>query len=171
MALTTAQVSLMATANLASTLNAGNAVATVSSTYATALGASLAAGAGLADRAWWDRRTLAASGSELIGFTTAQHDPFGVVFAVARIKVLVISADPGNTNNVVVGGGSTTLALFGGLTHTAPLRPGETLAWVTGTADAVGHVVTPSTADQLQIGNGGAGTSVIYNILAIGVSV
>lgn len=174
MALTTAQVSLTTNVNLMPTtpLNAGSAAATLATTYSTALSATLAAGAGLSDRAWWDYRTLAASASELLGFTTAQRDPFGVLFAVARVKVLVVSAAATNTNTVVVGGGSTTLAgLFTSTSQSIPVRPGQTISWITGTADAVGFVVTPSTADQLQITNGGSGTPISYSVLAIGVSV
>ncbi|MGH3573600.1 MAG: hypothetical protein ACRDUW_17555, partial [Pseudonocardiaceae bacterium] len=165
--------SLTIAAQLAGALNAGTSNAAIASTYSTALGATLASGAGLSDRAWWDHRTLAASASENLDLAGVLVDPFGVLASFARIKVLVVNADAANTNNVVVGGAgsNTLLGLFGAATHTAIVRPGTTLAWVTGTADATGYPVVSGTGDLLQIANSGAGTSVSYSVAVIGVSV
>jgi hypothetical protein len=173
MPLTTAQISLNVVANQASAPTVGAASATLSpaGAYSTALAATLAAGAGLADRGWWSTRTLTASSNETIDFAGVLVDPFGATVSFARLKALVIAADAGNTNNVLIGGGATTLALFGATTHTTTVRPGGVVMWMTGTADATGYVVTASSADLLQIANSAGTTSVVYTIIALGVSV
>jgi hypothetical protein len=128
-------------------------------------------GAGQADLAWFDSRTLSASSSETIDFAGTLRDPLNTLISMARLKALVISAAAGNTNNVVVGGGATTITtLFGATTHTTALRPGETVAWFSGSNDATGKVITSGSADLLQIANSGAGTTVGYTIAAIGCS-
>ena len=171
MALVTAQVSLSIAANLAGVLNVGSSAASLSSVYSTALGASLSAGAGLADVGWWDLRTLTASSSETLDFAGTLTDPFGVTVSFARIKVLIIAAAGANANNVVIGGGATTMTgLFGATTHTLPVRPGGTAMWLTGTADSTGYAVTAGTADLLAVANSGSGTPVTYAVAAIGVS-
>jgi hypothetical protein len=172
MALSTAQVSLNIAANLASSPSVGSATATLApaGSYSTALGATLAAGAGLANVGWWSTRTLTASANETIDFAGTLLDPFGATVTFARLKVLVIAADAGNVNNVVIGGGATTLALFGATTHTTPVRPGGVVMWMTGTADATGYAVASGSADLLQIANSAGTTSVAYTIVALGVA-
>jgi hypothetical protein len=128
-------------------------------------------GAGQAGIAWWTSSTLGASATETWDFAGTLRDLLNNLVTLARIKALIVSAAAGNTNNVVVGGGATTLAtLFGATTHTTPVRPGGTVAWFVGSNDATGYVVTGGTADLLQIGNSGAGSTVGYTIAAIGCS-
>jgi hypothetical protein len=128
-------------------------------------------GAGQADQAWFDSRTLSASATETIDFAGTLRDPLNTLIALARLKALIISAAAGNTNNVVIGGGATTITtLFGATTHTTALRPGETVAWFSGSNDATGKVITAGSADLLQIANSGAGSTVAYTIAAIGCS-
>jgi hypothetical protein len=158
-------------ATLTGSLNAGSANAVLSNTVSTAVGSALAAGAGLADVGWWDKRTLAASTAETIDFAGTLHDPFGGTINFARLKVLMIAADLGNTNNVVVGAGGTTLTgLFGATTHSTNIRPGGAVLWLTGTTDSTGYPVSSGTTDLLSIANSSSGTSVIYTIVALGVS-
>jgi len=171
MSLTTAQVGVSLSAALAGVLNTGTSTANLSSSVSTAVGAALTAGAGLADVGWWDKRTLGASANETIDFAGTLKDPFGVTVTLARIKVLMIAADGGNTNNLTIGGGATTwTGLMGATTHTTTLRPGGAALWMTATADSVGYVVTAGTGDLLQIANAAGTTSVIYTIAVLGVS-
>jgi hypothetical protein len=166
----TAVVNLSVAVNIANTLNVGASSANLSTNNGLALTSGTAAG--MADKTFFDHRTLAASTSETLDLAGVLLDPFGVVTTFARIKVLLISADAANTNNVVIGGGSNALTgLFGATTHTAVIRPGAALAWVTGAADATGYPVTPATGDLLQVANSGAGTSVGYTVIVIGTSV
>jgi hypothetical protein len=174
MPLTTAQISLNVVANQASSPTVGAAAATLSpaGAYSTALAATLAAGAGLADTGWWSTRTLTASANETIDFAGTLVDPFGATVTFARLKALVIAANASNINNVVIGGGATTMTtLFGATTHTTPCRPGGVVMWMTGTADATGYTLTSGSSDLLQIANSGGTTSVVYTIIALGVSV
>ena len=169
MALSTV-VGLSVSANIVNALNLGGATATLSTTFGTSLidGAL----AGQANRAFWDHRTLAASTSETLDLAGSLADQFGVTMTFARIKLLVVSADVANTNNVVVGGAASNAVagLFGATTHTAIVRPGTTLSWIVGGADATGYTVTAGTGDLLQIANSSSGTSVSYSVVVIGAA-
>lgn len=163
-------VQLSVAVNLANSLNSGSSAANLTSNYGVALANGVAAGQ--ADKSWWDHRTLAISTSETLDLAGSLLDPFGGTITMARIKGLLISADTTNTNNVVVGGATSNAVagLFGATTHTAIVRPGATLVWLAGTADATGYVVTAGTGDLLQVANSGAGTTVGYSIVVIGTS-
>jgi hypothetical protein len=165
-------ISLSVAATIASNPITGS---TVSANWSKSYGASLINGtvAGAADVAWWSLRPLTASATENIDFAGALADPSsGATLTFARIKALIISALATNTNNVVVGGGTTTFTgLFGATTHTTILRPGATAMWVAGPADVTAYPVTASSTDLLQIANSAAGTSVSYEITVIGTSV
>jgi hypothetical protein len=130
-------------------------------------------GAGQADLLWSDTRTLGASASEDLDFAGVLIGAFGAALTFARLKILMISAAPGNTNNVIIGGVASGLAtiLAPAATGTAIIRPGGLFAVCCGSADATGYVVTPSTGDLLHVANSGAGTGVTYDIVAIGCSV
>lgn len=171
MSLSSAQVSMSVSAVLAGALNTGSSNANIATTVSTSVGAALAAGAGLADVGWWDLRTLTASASENIDFAGTLKDPFGVTVTFARLKMLMIAAAAANTNNVVVGGGGTTLTgLFGATTHTTIIRPGGAVLWLTSTSDSTGYAVGAGSSDLLGIANSSSGTSVVYTIVALGVS-
>lgn len=163
-------VQLSVATNIANTLNAGAGTANLTSNYGVALANGVLAAQ--ADTSFWDHRTLAASTSETLDLAGSLLDTFGVVITFARIKLLLVSADPANTNNVVVGGAASNAiaGLFGATTHTAIVRPGTTLVWLAGSADATGYPVTPGTGDLLQIANSSSGTSVGYSVVVIGTS-
>lgn len=127
------------------------------------------AGAGLANRLWTDRRTLAASATEDLDLAgTTLLDEFGAVTAFARIKALFIKASAANTNNVIVGAAAGTpwVTLLNS-TGTVTIRPGGWIAVAAG-GDATGYAVTATTADLLKIANSGAGTGVDYDIAVLG---
>lgn len=163
-------VQLSVAVNFANTLNSGVSAANLSSNYGVALASGTAAGQ--ADKAWWDHRTLAASTSETLDLAGPLLDPFGGAITMARIKMLLVSADSTNTNNVVVGGAASNavVGLFGATTHTGIVRPGATLVWLAGTTDAIGYAVTAGTGDLLQIANSSSGTLVGYSVVVIGTS-
>ncbi|MGC5009747.1 hypothetical protein ACLQ2R_03175 [Streptosporangium sp. DT93] len=130
------------------------------------------AGAGMADRIFHDRRTIAASGSDSLDLAGGLSDPLGVSLSFARLKVLLVRAAAANVNQVLVGGAASNAfaAPFGDATDKIKIPPGGTLLLAAGQADATGYAVTASTADLLLIGNGGAGSSVTYDIVLIGAS-
>lgn len=129
-------------------------------------------GAGQVDKIWTDTRTIALSSSEDLDLAGVLLDAFGGTLTFARIKAIMISAAPGNTNNVIVGGvaaGLSTLILPQ-TTGQVVVRPGGGfMAWCGG-GDATGFLVTATTADLLHVANSGAGTSVTYDIAVMGCS-
>lgn len=128
-------------------------------------------GAGQADLAFTDTRTLAASGTEDLDLAGALTDPFGISQVFARVKLLVVTAAAGNTNNVVVSRpASNGFTLFSAASDAMPIRPGGFFLLAAGEADAVGHVVTASTGDLLTITNSSSGTAVTYSIAIVGCS-
>lgn len=128
--------------------------------------------AGQANRVFYDQRTLTASSTEDLDLAGVLLDAFGVAITFARIKGLIVSAAAANINNVVVGAAASNgfISWVGSALHTVTLRPGATMALMAGQLDATGYAVTAATADLLRIGNGGAGTSVTYDIVLIGAA-
>jgi hypothetical protein len=126
-------------------------------------------GAGAADRVWSDQITINASSNSDIDLAGTLTDPFGAALSFARVKLIVITAASGNTNNVVVGGASSTFNTW--VTGTSPavvVRPNGFL--VLGCSDATGYVVTATSADVLRLSNSGAGTSVTCDVAIVGCS-
>jgi hypothetical protein len=169
MALTTV-ANLSLTANIANALSVGGNGANLGLVFGTSM--TDGTGASQANVAFWGYRTLAASTSEQLDLTGSLTSPLGTTISpFARIKVLLVSADPGNTNNVQVGGGSNAVSsLLGTSTDYVVVRPGATVCWICGNADSTGYVVTSGTAHFLQVANGGSGTSVGYTIAVIGAN-
>ncbi|MFC5187132.1 hypothetical protein [Actinomadura harenae] len=126
-------------------------------------------GAGQADKVWSDRRTLAASANEDLDLAGTLLDALGTVVSFARVKALYISAATTNTNALVIGAAAANAwsALLG-TTGTLTLPPaGELLVAAPG---ATAYPVTAGTADLLRVTNGGAGSTVTYDIAVIGAS-
>lgn len=128
------------------------------------------AGAGQANRIYQDRNTLAASGTIDIDLAGALTDVYGDPVTFARIKALIMTAADANTNNVIVGGVASGLStvLQPAATGTITLRPGSFWAICAGNADAIGYVVTATTADLLHIINSAGGTGVDYELIVVG---
>lgn len=128
-------------------------------------------GAGKADRVFHDQRTLAASASETLDLAGVLLDAYGVAITFARIKGIFISAAVGNSNNVVIGANvSNDWVGLLNAAGTLTLRPGASFAAMSGPADATGMVVTAGTGDLIKVANSGAGTSVTYDVVIVGVS-
>lgn len=128
-------------------------------------------GAGQADRVWADTLTVAPSASQDIDLAGALVDALGGACVFARIKGLAVFADPGNTNNVDVGGAASNpwVGLLGA-THKVSVRPGGMFAVAAGIADATGYVVTAGTGDILRVTNAGGTTPVTLDVVLIGAS-
>lgn len=144
---------------------------TVRSDYANRHVHEFAAGTGnqQVDRKFTDRRTLAASANEDLDLAASLVDAFGAVITFAKVRALRIKAAPENTNDVVVKPAASNgfLGPFGAAAHTLTLPPGGEVLLV---APVAGWPVTPSTADLLNVANGGSGTSVTYEIEILGAS-
>lgn len=122
-----------------------------------------------ADLVFVDRRTLAASASENLDLAGALADPLGATLTFVAVKAILIKAATGNTNNVVLGGAASNAFVgpFGAAAQTLAVPPGGGVLLA---APKSGWVVTAGTGDILKVANGGAGTSVTYDIVIIGTS-
>lgn len=137
--------------------------------YAKSMALASGTGTGQADRIFTDTRTLAASATENLDLAGSLVDAFGATITFARIKMVLVTAAVGNTNNVNVIRESTNgVPLFLALSDGIPVRPGGGFCWWT--PDAAGVVVTAATGDLLTITNSGSGTSVTYDVVIIGAS-
>jgi hypothetical protein len=116
-----------------------------------------------------DTRTLGASATENLDLAGSLLDAFGNVITIDKIKALIITAAPGNTNNVLVGGAASAQAspFFGDVTDVLVVRPGGMIALVA--PDVNGYDITATTADLLKIANSSSGTGVTYTIIVIAV--
>lgn len=161
-------VSVAATLNNA-TLDLG-VVATAPLSMATSLALSTGTGAGQADKIFADTRTILASANDDLDLAGVLVDALGAVITFARVKALIVRASAANTNTLVMGGGASNpvTTILGGTTPTLTIRPGGLLALVA--TEATAYAVTAATADILRFTNGGAGTSVTYDVVIIGSS-
>lgn len=127
-------------------------------------------GLGQADVVWSDRRTIAASATDSLDLAGGLTGPLaGVPSTFARIKGLLVKASSTNVNNVVVSRPAVNgVPLFSAAGDAVPVPPGGVLLWVGPTA--AGIAVTAGTGDLLDIVNGGAGSTVTYDIVIIGAS-
>lgn len=126
-------------------------------------------GTNQADMLWHDQRSLNASANEDIDLAGALTGSFGTTLTFARIKGLIVAAASGNSNNVQVARGSSNgCTIFLAASDGLVVRPGGLVAWFA--PDATGIAVAAGSSDILNIANGGAGTSVTYDIVVIGAS-
>jgi hypothetical protein len=122
-----------------------------------------------ADRIFSDTRTLSASATEDLDISGgALTDPLGSAFTIAKLKMLIVCAASANTNNVVILGDAASPLLLGTAATTAAVKPGGCVTFFDPSLG--GYTVTNSTADIIQITNGGGTTSVTYDIVIVGTS-
>jgi hypothetical protein len=151
-------------------LDLASGVVSIDKDYATILANGTSAGQ--ADRIFHDTRTIAASSNDDLDLAGVLVDSFGATITFAKIKGIVVVAAAANVNNVIIGGGASNPfnTWVTGTTPANVIRPGTVWALLAGVADATGYAVTAATADILRLTNGGAGTSVTYDIYIIGTS-
>lgn len=126
-------------------------------------------GANQAKEIFTDTRTLTASATENLDLAGVLADVFGNVLTFTKIKAMIITAAAANTNDVVVGGHATAAfaSWVNDATDKIKVKPGG--MFMITAPDANGLAVTATTADMLTVTNGGAGTSVTYTIVLLGV--
>jgi hypothetical protein len=123
-------------------------------------------GAGQASVLYTASRTIAGGANESLDLNgTALLDSFGTALALTKIKGILIQAREGNTTNLTVANVANAVSTIFGATYSLVLQPGEFLAKVTNSN--AGYVVTPTTADLLNIANA-AGAAATYDIVLIG---
>jgi hypothetical protein len=123
-------------------------------------------GIGEADRAFSDRRTLAASANEDLDLAGGFTDPFGSSATMAKVKLLVIY-NRSTTQSLMVKSAATNGALlgFGATAHSRTISPGSFEVYY----NPVGWAITAGTADLINVANG-AGASADYDIYGVGTS-
>lgn len=161
-------VQLAATLNNA-TLDLG-VVATAPLSLAASLGMTTGTGAGQADKIFADTRTISASSNDDLDLAGVLVDALGATITLARVKALFVRASAANTNTLIMGGGASNpvTTILGGTTPTLTIRPGG--VFFLAATEATAYAVTAATADILRFTNGGAGSSVTYDVVIIGSS-
>jgi hypothetical protein len=115
-----------------------------------------------------DERTLTASSSEDLDVAGALTDALGASIAAAEVVAIAIVAAAGNTNDVqltrpAANGVPSFLAASDGVA----IGPGDIFLLT----NRKGISIVAATADLIHIANGGAGTSVTYQVIIIGRTV
>jgi hypothetical protein len=126
------------------------------------------AAVGQANILFSDTRTLGASATENLDLAGALADALGATIAAAEIVAIYVAAASGNTNDVqVTRPAANGVPLFLAAGDGFALGPGDfsVRTYRNGVAVAAG------TGDLITITNGGAGTSVNYDIAVIGRTV
>lgn len=163
----TTQLNFSLVTDLASTLGLGTAISETA--YAKIWQLTNGTGANQAQAVYAAQRTITASSSENLDLNGTLLDAFGATVAITKVKAILIYAAIANTNDVVVGGAGANawVAPFGSNTDKINVKPGGIQVLIA--PDANGYAVVAGTADLLKVANGGAGTSVTYDIVIIGV--
>jgi hypothetical protein len=126
------------------------------------------AAVGQANVLFSDTRTLAASTGEDLDLAGVLADALGATIAAAEVVAIYIAAASGNTNDVqLTRPASNGVPLFLAAGDGLSVGPGD-FALLT---NRKGIAVAAGTGDLLHITNGGAGTSVSYDIVVIGRTV
>lgn len=126
-------------------------------------------GANQGDRRFHDQRTLSASATEDLDLAGSLADLFGNTITFARIKLLLVTAASGNTNNVqVTRPASNGVPLFLAAGDGVAIRPGGGLLWWS--PDSTGVAVTAGTGDLLTFTNSAGSSGVTYDVVIVGAS-
>jgi hypothetical protein len=160
-------LSFGATLNKPSDLNVNAAAALA---YSKAYQFATGVGAGQADQLVADQRTINASSNDDVDLAGSLINAVGDTVTFARIKGLIVEHVSG-TNTLIMGGGASNpvTTILGGTTPTLTIRPGGLLVLLS-PSETTGYLVTAATADILRFTNGGAGSSVVYNLIVIGAT-
>jgi hypothetical protein len=157
-------------ASVTGTLSGSNDLGNPVQTFSELVELAIADGTGAdqANNIFSDERTLAASATESLDLAGALSNALGAVLTFTAIKAIMIVADSGNTNDVVVGGAAANAFVgpFVDATDKLSIGPGDFVLITR--RSAAGWPVVAATGDLLKIANAGAGSSVTYKIIVIG---
>lgn len=164
----TSSINVQLNSILANTLGVAAGQATIQRGLLKALASGV--GADQCDVVYSETKTIAASGTYDVDLTGALTDAFGAAANFARVKLVAVFADAGNTNNVVVGGAAATQwqGPFGAVAHTVHCAPGGLVVLMR--SDATAWPVVGGASDLLRFTNGAAGTSVLFDFIILGCS-
>jgi hypothetical protein len=127
-------------------------------------------GANQANKVFTDIRTIGASASETIDLSWTTLDAVSKRLNLTKIKALMLVASENNSYDILLGGNTAApvTSFFGAANDKLRIKPGGMIALIAPGVN--GYAVVQATADKLDIANGGAGSSVTYSILIMGVS-
>lgn len=121
---------------------------------------------GNASQLWHDQRSLNASATEDLDLAGGVTNAFGVTVTFVKVKIVIVKASSGNTNDVQVTRKATTgIPLFMADGDGIALGPGEFFVYGSPTT---GKTITDTTDDTLTFTNSAGGTSVTYDIILVG---
>lgn len=155
----------VASASIAGRFTADNALGKAGARFEHSFTQRFSTGTGRdqAEKAWSKNINIAASGTDELDLAGVLADLFGATITMAAIKAVLVTADRGNTNNIVVGGAASNAALiFADATDKAAVKPGGCLHIVD--PSAAGTTVTAGTGDKLLLANSAAGSAVTGKI-------
>lgn len=113
-------------------------------------------------------RTLAASTGEDLDLAGVLADALGATIAAAEVTAIYIEAHAANTNDVAVTRpASNGVPIFALASGGVNVGPGDFFLLT----NRKGIAVVAATGDLIHVANGGAGTSVTYDVLIIGRTV
>lgn len=146
--------------DLSKTLNTINKAVANSFTDGTA--------ANQANKAFSDKRPLAASASETLDLAAGLTDAFGQSITFASVKAMAFIASETNQGAITIGGGSNAFASFmGSATDSLVLAPGGMIVL---TAPDAGYAVTADTGDSIDVTNDDGVNAAEYDVVLIGVT-
>lgn len=124
-------------------------------------------GANQANAIYQDAFSIGASSSTTLDLAGSLTDPLNQTKVFTAIKAILIEADSGNTNNIVVGNATNAFTgPFGAAAHTLAIPPGGAVLLFN--PSAAGWAVSAGTADELKLANSGAGSAVTGRITIVG---
>lgn len=126
--------------------------------------------ANTADTIFADTRTIAPSTTDTLDLVGGGLlTPLGDAFAPVKLKGLLVVAAGANVNNVqVTRPAANGVPLFLAVSDGIPVLPGGYFAWASPNLASI--AIAAGTADLIAIINGGAGTSVDYDIVIVGTT-
>lgn len=152
---------------LTGTTDLGSTSAPLAISYTKSLSSGTATGQ--ADLVYADVNTLAASATLDVDLAGTLPGALGGTVVFAKVKAILLYADEGNTNNVVLGGAAATqfVGPFGAATHTVAVQPGGVALL---SAPGAGWTVAAGSTDFLRVANSAGSTSVTYRMIIVGTS-
>ena len=162
-----ATIALSVVATLNNALDVGSVSYPVA--YSSVINLTDGTGANQCKEIFTDTRTLTASANEDLDLSGVLTNAFGTSLVFTKIKAIIVTADAANTNDVVIGGAASNQfsTMTGAVTDKIKVGPGGLFCVVA--PNAAAYAVTAATGDLLRVTNGGAGTSVTYTVIIIGV--
>lgn len=154
-----------------STITKVNGAQTLSNELISTGSLALAAGTGAnaADKVYSARPTIAGSATLSLDMAGTLLDIYGDPFIVARVKLISIKCDATLCPNIInLTRPAAGVPFLVAASDAIPLRPGAVFNLYA--PDATGYVVTPTTADLIDLVNTAAG-SVQPEIFIVGASV